>query len=92
MLYLYICLSYEKFVQCYNIVDENEKELIISLIHQNQTIEYIFVRNNIGKIIENSNNKDEVMSLINNCKYFSDADFSRWDLNDIISIIGDQIL
>ena len=71
MLYLYICLSYEKFVQYYNIVDENEKELIISLIHQNQTIEYIFIRNNIGKIIENSNNKDEVMSLINNCKYFS---------------------
>ena len=24
--------------------------------------------------------------MLNNCKYFSDADFSRWDLNDIISM------
>ena len=68
-IFLYICLLFEKFNEYYK-NNKKKKEIINEIIHLNQTIEYIFLKNKIEKFIETTSEFDKVKSILKECKFY----------------------
>ena len=77
MLYLYICLDFDKFEIYYNKhkFDKKKKKIMYYIITQNKTIEYLFIIQKTLRDFTNTKNHDKLKNMLINCNYFENFIF-----------------
>ncbi len=77
MLYLYICLDFDKFEIYYNKhkFDKKKKKIIYYIITHNKTTEYLFIIQKTLKDFTNTKNHDKLKNMLIQCNYFENFIF-----------------